>query len=223
MSSGSGWRRQAALLLIHEALTVFFGGHSVVSQRLEQCFAHNDCSDPQHFCAWSVCEDEVGERYPCGGCKHCSACLCDSDASDFQCPLDRCKSQPINGVRFLQGFFHNHSVLEQVPDYNCVRRLVITGHIFSITQLPLYKLHPATTAILNESNSLTSICPSYSRHGNLRSSHEFINGTLKLVAIISSEGVLICLASDPTTADASSQGKHRSYGQRSEAAPPASS
>jgi hypothetical protein len=204
MSLGSGgWRRQATLLVIHEALTVFFGGHHVVSQRLAQCFAHDDCSDPQHFCAWSECEDEVGERYPCGGCKPCTECLCDSDSSDFRCPLDRCTAQPINGVRFLQGFFHNHSVLEQVPDYNCVRRLVITGNIFSIIQLPVYKLHPATTAMFNESDSQISKCPSYTRHGILKSSRELINGTLKLVAVISSEGMLFRHAEDTTAANAS--------------------
>jgi hypothetical protein len=58
-------------------------------------------------------------------------------------------------------------------------------------QLPLYILHPAKLAIFNESDSLISLCPSYSRHGILKSSRELIDGILKLVAIISSEGAPI--------------------------------
>ena len=187
MSSG-GWRQQATLLVIYEVLTAIFGRHHVVSQELAQCFTHNDCSDPQHFCAWAACDDGGGESYPCGTCKPCSACLCDTDSTDFRCPSDRCTAQPI-GVRFLQGHFHNYSVLGQVPGYICARRLVVTGYMFSIMQLPVYNLHPATTAIFNESDSLSSICPSYTRSGILKSTLELINGSLKLVAVISSEGL----------------------------------
>jgi hypothetical protein len=179
-----GWRRHATLLVFH----AFLGGELAASQTFTQCFTHDDCSDTHQFCAWTLCEDTVGGSYPCGTCKPCTECLCDTDSTDFRCPSDRCPTQPINGVRFLQGFFHNHSAIRQVPGYNCVRRLVVTGNIFSIMQLPVYALHPATTAILNESDSLSSICPSYTRTGVFKSSLDPINNTLKLDATISSEG-----------------------------------
>jgi hypothetical protein len=189
MALRGGLQQQVSLLVFHEVLIVFFGVQNVVSQTLAQCFTHYDCSDPQHFCAWNVCEDEAGESYRCGTCKPCSACLCDTNSTDFQCPLDRCPAQPINGVRFLQGYFHNHSVLGQVPGYNCIRRLVVTGNLFSIMQLPMYTLHPATTAIFNESDSLSSACPSYTRSGIFKSPLVLINGSLTLNVVVSSEGV----------------------------------
>ena len=168
------------------------------------CFTHSDCSDAQKFCAWTIGLDGAGESYPCGACKPCSECLCDTDSADFQCPPDRCPAQPINAVRFLQGLYFNRSVLGRSPDYSCVRRLVVTGSVFSITQIPLYNRHPATTALFNESDILSFICPSYTRSGILKSTSKLINGTLKLVAVISSEGVRARSAStDFTFADAS--------------------
>jgi hypothetical protein len=78
--------------------------------------------------------------------------------------------------------------LAQAPGYQCVRRLVITGNMFAMQQLPVYTLHPADLAIFNETGLVFSGCPSYSRSGLLRNSQTMANNGLKLDAIMSSEG-----------------------------------
>ncbi len=118
----------------------------------------------------------------------CEECICDINSIDFQCPLLQCPSQPKNGVRFLQGAFYNHSALQD-QDHLCVRRLVLMGNMFSLVQLPVYTLHPATIATFNQTD-LMPACPSYARSGVLRSTVELSSSGLRLDALLSSEGDL---------------------------------
>jgi hypothetical protein len=152
----------------------------------QQCFSHDDCTETAHFCAWTKCQNDAGSAYSCGRCMPCEECICDMNATDFRCPLVQCPSQPINGVRFLQGAFYNHSTL-QVQSHYCVRRFVVMGNMFSLVQLPVYNLHPATTATFNQTDVLPS-CPNYARSGVLRSTFELLSNGLRLKALLSSEG-----------------------------------
>jgi hypothetical protein len=161
---------------------------TVLAEISPQCFTHDDCLQPGHFCAWSTCFGEAGDSYSCGNCKPCEKCSCDQDSIDFSCPTIRCPDQPINGVRYLQGKFNNVSSLLEAPDYHCVRQLEVTGNIFSISQRPFYALHPATTAALNEPDGLFSECASFTRSGVISGAPEEMNGQIKFDVIISSEG-----------------------------------
>jgi hypothetical protein len=151
----------------------------------QQCFSHDECADTAHFCSWTKCQDENGSPYPCGRCLPCEECICDDNSTDFRCPMT-CPSQPSNGVRFIQGAFYNHSTL-QVEDHHCVRRLVVMGNMFSLVQLPVYSLHPATTATINQTDVLFT-CPSYVRLGVLRSTLEILSSGMRMYALLLSEG-----------------------------------
>ena len=160
---------------------------NILAENSTQCFAHDDCLQPGHFCAWSICIDETGDSISCGMCRPCKMCICHKDSTDFFCPTRRCPAQPV-GVRFLQGRFHSHSTLFKAPDYDCIRQFEITGNVFSISQLPIYSSHPATTGILNGSDIILSECSSYTRSGVLGSLHVQPNGQIKFDVIVSSEG-----------------------------------
>ena len=155
------------------------------------CFVHDDCLQPDQFCAWSTCIGRAGDSYSCGKCRSCDECRCDQDSTDFHCPVIRCPAQPINGVRYLQGKFDSQSSLLETPDFQCIRQLVVSGNVFSISQRPIYSLHPAITAILNESDAAILACPSFSRSGVL-GGLQVENGQIRLDVIVSSEG-------DPST------------------------
>jgi hypothetical protein len=180
--------RIAFILLINSMLSRTPITSSLLAETDTNCFTHEDCVHPSYFCAWVDCFDENGNPLRCGRCRPCEECICDINSADFQCPTFKCPAQPIDAVRFLQGAFHNHSDLAQAPGYQCVRRLVITGNMFAMQQLPVYTLHPADLAIFNETGLVFSGCPSYSRSGLLRNSQTMANNGLKLDAIMSSEG-----------------------------------
>ncbi len=154
---------------------------------VQKCFSHDDCIEAGHFCAWTKCIDDKGTAYACGGCRPCEECICDVNSTDFQCPLLQCPNQPINGVRYLQGAFFNHSKL-QIPGYHCVRRFVVMGSTFSLIQSPIYILHPATKAKLDEVDILTTVCPTFSRSGVLGKMLNLSSRAVHLNAFISSEG-----------------------------------
>ena len=156
---------------------------------VQKCFTHEDCIEPGHFCAWAKCLEDDGRTFACGECKPCNECICDVNSTDFQCPLRQCPAQPINGVRFLQGSFYNHSIL-QIPGYQCIRQLIVMGSTFSLVQTPIYMLHPATKAKLDAAEFLTSACPAYARSGFLRAirSLDLSSRAVHFDAFISSEG-----------------------------------
>ena len=145
-----------------------------------QCFTHDDCTDPAQFCAWTTCKDS--NLYLCSECQPCTQCRCDSDSIDFECPQTKCPGQPYNSVRFLQGEFYNFS---NIPgeSYSCLRRFVVSGNIFSLSQLPIFSQHPATVANFSEPPRVSTLCPTYVRSGILK---EVEN--LELQVIVSSEG-----------------------------------
>jgi hypothetical protein len=165
-----------------------FVARSIFAENPPQCFTHGDCLTPGQFCAWSTCFGETGESYSCGSCRPCEKCGCDKDSTDFSCPAISCPIQPINGVRFLQGRFNSRSSLPEAPDYDCVRQFEVIGNMFSISQLPIYSLHPSTTATLNEADIPFSDCPSYTRSGVIDGPQVQMNGQIKFNATISSEG-----------------------------------
>jgi hypothetical protein len=151
------------------------------------CYSHDSCGEA-HFCAWANCTTEAGSLYPCGICKPCAQCICDSDAIDYECPLRQCPQQPLNGVRFLQGEFYDISNLNQNDGYACVRRFVVTGSMFSFLQLPVYTDHPANSPVLNQSALTPLLCPTYLITGVLESQVSSDPKTLSLRALLTSEG-----------------------------------
>jgi hypothetical protein len=48
------------------------------------CRHHHDCA-PEEFCAAEFCA-AAEVKFPCGKCRSCNACLCDSSAIDHYCP-----------------------------------------------------------------------------------------------------------------------------------------
>ena len=127
-----------------------------------QCLTHDDCTDSAHFCAWTTCNST--KSFSCSECKPCTLCTCDSDSIDFQCPQKQCPGQPYSSVRFVQGEFYNFSNL-QLQGYTCLRRFLVSGNIFSLSQLPIFTQHPATVATFDESVPLSVLCPAYVRSG----------------------------------------------------------
>lgn len=173
------------LLLQISTLVIFYTANGQVQSSV--CYSHDSCAEAQ-FCAWANCTNELGSLYPCGVCKPCAQCICDSDSVDYECPLLQCPEQPSNGVRFLQGEFYNISSLNKPEGYTCVRRFLVTGSTFSFLQLPVYTYHPANSAILNESALLSLVCPTYLSSGVLETQGSKDGQTLNLRALVTSEG-----------------------------------
>jgi hypothetical protein len=150
------------------------------------CFSHEDCLNPSDFCAWVQCQNDDGTTYNCGRCRPCSLCLCNTNATDFECPSQRCPSQPAYGVKFWQGVFYNSTPLRIYPNVTCVLRFAVFGNMFSILQIPVPNNHPAESATLNI--PISSECQGFARSGVMHSSAYESNGVYSLNMIISSEG-----------------------------------
>ena len=160
---------------------------SIQSNKAEVCFSHSTCSQDS-FCAWHTCQDELGTNFSCGLCEPCALCVCNSDSIDLTCPLSHCPSQPSGQVRFLQGIFYNRSNMSGFPTYNCVRRFVISGSIFSFLQIIVHSSHPASITNINVSLSAAVSCPTVSLSGVINSSTAAADGTLDLDVAVTSEG-----------------------------------
>ena len=145
-----------------------FPHHRRQQQTLESleslCFGHDSCPD-LHFCAWVQCRSDDGNIFDCGRCLPCSMCLCNSNATDFQCPQNRCPKQPTNGVLFWQGAFYNVTTLQDISPSLCVRRLLIQGNTFLILQVQISNSHPASSGTLTLPSP--GKCPGMSRSGVL--------------------------------------------------------
>ncbi len=184
-----GHRSAVLTILTWKIVLLQATGHRIGLNK--RCFEHRDCAEDQ-FCAWAECTDGTGHIFACGSCKPCAECSCDTEAVDFECPQSNCPAQP-KGVRFLQGEFYNISYFEQDPRYKCVRKFVVSGETFTFLQLPVYALHPATTAELNPPEFLLEQCPSYNRFGVLKYAADNVtNGAFVIDATISSQG-MACL------------------------------
>ena len=150
-----------------------------------QCFYHDNCT-ALNFCGWAECQNEDGFWYKCGRCLPCSMCICNSDATDFECPRDRCPAQPTKGVMFWQGIFYSTTDVISEPNFQCIRRLSISGNSFSILQSVMSSTHPASSATLTTPESTT--CIGRSRSGVLKSSTYVSQGQYELNMAITSEG-----------------------------------
>ena len=178
---------RCTVVAIIQALYMSLKSFAAGNEMMNGCFDHEECA-ANKFCGWSNCLDETGRRFSCGKCKPCSECTCNSDSTDFECPRARCPASPVNGVFFFQGEFFNFTDIQQILGYRCIRRLTISSRIFSFFQLPVYVLHPANTATLDETELLTRACPSY-LHSGVISRFVSVDGNfLDLTIIISSEG-----------------------------------
>jgi hypothetical protein len=152
-----------------------------VSLQLNQCTSHSDCSNMNEFCSSTPCSGAL----MCGACRPSTECYCDNDSIDSQCP-----GHPALAVRFLQGIFRNQTAL-QVPGYECIRRLVVTGVMFTFSQFPVFTSHPASTATLDMTEELTSGCPSLFKSGVFPGMTGISSEVIKMNAIISSEGAVV--------------------------------
>jgi hypothetical protein len=158
------------------------------------CFNHEECSNPSEFCAWVQCQNDDGTKYMCGRCKPCSMCLCNTNATDFQCPRKRCPLQPVYGIEFWQGIFYNATPMQTHPNVTCIRRFAVVGNFFSMLQIPISTSHPAKSATLNA--PISSECQALARSGVLSASDYESNGVYSLKMIISSEGNRVHRVSD---------------------------
>lgn len=154
------------------------------------CLDHSECPERQ-FCAMSSCTDDLGRNFSCGECKPCDDCRCHVDAFDRSCPQQRCLDQPTDGIRFLQGTFYAISLLSDMPDHICVRRLLFTSGTFSDIQAAVCTNHPASDALENIS-ALSALCPSFLRIGAVVNTTSREDGTFTINAFISSEGLPPC-------------------------------
>lgn len=152
------------------------------------CFSHTDCVGPDDFCAWTNCTENDGQSYSCGRCRPCADCICDDYSIDFQCPSAKCPAQPINGVRFLQGEFVNYSVVVQMPNYTCFRRLVVSSSMFSFEQIAVFTSHPASMTGFTQPVLLSSLCPAFLQSGVLNISNRMDQSVLDVQAIVLSQG-----------------------------------
>ena len=150
-----------------------------------ECFSHEDCTDPE-FCAWVPCQRSDGTVYSCGRCRSCAMCLCDTNATDFECPRDRCPNQPTLGILYWQGIFYGSVPIDADPSFVCFRRLAIFGNMLFFLQVPVSLVHPASSATLDIPNS--SVCKSHARSGVLRGTAYQSSGQYTLDVVIASEG-----------------------------------
>ena len=58
-----------------------------------ECTKHDQCPAGA-FCKWSWTDSNEGWFYVGGVCRACSACECNGDAVDGNCPRDKCPLQP---------------------------------------------------------------------------------------------------------------------------------
>ena len=62
-----------------------------------ECTKHDQCPAGA-FCKWSWTDSNEGWFYVGGVCRACSACECNGDAVDGNCPRDKCPMQPSQEV-----------------------------------------------------------------------------------------------------------------------------
>ena len=99
-----------------------------------ECTKHDQCPAGA-FCKWSWTDSNEGWFYVGGVCRACSACECNGDAVDGNCPRDKCPMQPSQEVRYLQGAFEHTRVLDK--GVACVYVLDVQGSFFRETQVDL--------------------------------------------------------------------------------------
>jgi hypothetical protein len=158
------------------------------SSRALACYRHQDCQNGT-FCGWSACPSVNGLTYACGICKSCADCVCNRDSVDYVCPTYQCPDSPTEGIRFLQGLFLNSSEIKSAPGYTCFLKITISGNMFSILQIPVYTLHPATTATLIDAAALEPECPSISRSGVLHTPNQVAGPDLLVNVTVLSQGL----------------------------------
>ncbi len=151
------------------------------------CASHSECSNMDDFCSRTACVGALA----CGICRPSAECYCDSDSIDNQCPYS-----PTLAVRFLQGTFQNQTALD-VPDYECIRRLVVTGNMFIFSQFPVFTMHPASTAKLDRTEAVISNCSSFVKSGVFAGMAGISSEVVRMNATISSEGGLFSLRMTP--------------------------
>jgi hypothetical protein len=169
-------------LLLVLLLVIFHWNTQVIgldALGMQECFKHDDCQNGM-FCGWNTCTSISGLSYSCGTCRNCTECVCHSDSTDFECPANRCPASPTNGVRFLQGLFLSSFNMNSAPGYVCRTRLTISRITFTFMQIPVYTMHPSTTATLLDKTVLDPECPAFSRTGVLLDLNQTEDGVLHI-------------------------------------------
>ena len=101
----------AAFILAGQLDTLATG---IAPEVLGECVAHSHCAATE-FCSVSVCSGHDVDA-PCGVCRSCQECVCDSMAVDAFCP-DSCGARrfaercplPCKSFRVLAGMHSTHS------------------------------------------------------------------------------------------------------------------
>ena len=156
---------------------------SIASLPLNQCASHSECTNINEFCSRAHC----GGAFMCGVCRPSAECYCDGDSIDYKCPSP---GYPTFAVRFLQGIFRNQTAM-QAPGYECIRRLVVSGNMFTFSQFPVFTAHPASTATLNLADESISECAGHFKSGVFAGMTAISPETTSINATISSEGTLL--------------------------------
>ncbi len=155
---------------------------SIASLTLNQCASHSECSNINEFCSRAACDGAL----ICGVCKPSAECYCDGDSIDDQCPST---GHPTLAVRFLQGTFRNQTAM-QVPGYECIRRLVVSGNMFVFSQFPIFTAHPASSATLDLTEEVIRECAGIFKSGVFEGITGISTESTRLNATVSSEGSL---------------------------------
>ena len=150
------------------------------SEESRSCTNHGECLSSDEFCSRVPCLESV-----CGICRPLSQCYCDDDSIDKRCPFP---GYPTFAVRYLQGVFRNRSVIANAPDYECFRRLVVTGNIFSMLQFPVLAQHPASKATLRFTEEVFSECSAFIKNGVFDKIISLSSDTVNFKIMASSEG-----------------------------------
>ena len=157
-----------------------------LNQTRIDCLDHGECAAAS-FCATSSCNDALGRKYLCGLCMPCNQCLCNSDAVDGACPINKCPAQPTDSVRFLQGPLFARMAIPGASTHVCVRRLLFDAGSFFDVQAALRIDHPASAKPVNIS-SIDAICPAYTRAGLILGISIPPGEPILLQVIVTSEG-----------------------------------
>lgn len=152
---------------------------------VEPCMSHSECISMDLFCSRIKCQNKTGS---CSGvCKPGVQCYCNSDSIDGRCPFPHHSSR---SVRYLQGQFQSSVSIGRALGYDCIRKLTVTGQVFSLLQYPMFTSHPATTKRWD--SKIFADCLGTATFGALRGV-EITNASQILFVTLSSEGDLICL------------------------------
>ena len=150
------------------------------SEESRSCRNHGECLSSDEFCSRIPCVGSV-----CAICRPLSQCFCDEDSIDRRCPYP---AYPAFAVRYLQGVFRNRSAITKAPGYECLRRLVVTGSVFSMSQYPVLAQHPASKATLNFTEDISSECFSFTKYGVFDKIIGLSSDTVNFKITASSEG-----------------------------------